>query len=315
MLVFLDETFRKHKRTGNGFSVISGVAIPEDTFGGFQRDWYGLVKPYYGAVLKEGHDVHGHDLLTATTLRIVASGGHSGHWSLAEDILNYAYRRRIRAFGVVCFQDEYQSLVCADEDRLDKTYRRLFERIDVYMREKFPKRYAKLVFDDRGHSTNSRNGRAATNFLSKSTVGSGYDTIIRTPFFGVSQANNYGLQMADLVTTVLGLRFQGSDAVYPLWRKVHSMLYRFQVGERRFSSLHLMRNKNDSAAVKPMAGEIAQHRVATSIIVGENLPDVNIDSSRTQSRVVIVPNPPLNPQVSAPPASPDSLGITDLRGS
>lgn len=90
MLVFLDESFRKHKRTSNGFSVVAGVAIPEDTFAVFQRDWYSLVKPYLDVVLKHGHDVHGQVLLTATTLRIVESGKPSAHWSLAEDILNYA---------------------------------------------------------------------------------------------------------------------------------------------------------------------------------------------------------------------------------
>ncbi|MBY0311634.1 MAG: DUF3800 domain-containing protein [Phycisphaerales bacterium] len=272
MLVFLDESFRKHRRTGAGFSVIAGVAIPEDTFSVFQRDWFEVVRPYHGVVLKADHDVHGNELLGSTTMRVKEQGKYSAHWSLAEDLLNYSITRKFRVFGVVCFQDEYQSLICANDTRLDTTYMALLERVDLYMREKFPQRFVKLVFDDRGHSTNAKNGRATTNFLSRSTRGMGYDSIIKTPFFGVSKANNYGLQLADLVTTVISCRFQGNETIYPLWLKAKHMFYRSYVGEQRISSLRVLRKKTDSAAAKPMTGEKVQHRVSSTIIGSEVAP-------------------------------------------
>lgn len=170
--------------------------------------------------------------------------------------------------------------MCANEDRLDTTFRALFERVDLYMREVFPHRFAKLIFDDRGHATNAKNGKAATNFLTRSSVGIGYDAIIKTPFFGVSKANNHGLQLADLVTTVLGIRFQGNEVIAPLWKKVHRMLYVTKLGEQKMSSLKVLRKKTDSATVRPMAGEKAQHRVSTTI-VGPNLNNVNPDSAES----------------------------------
>ncbi len=242
MLVFLDETFRTHKRTGVPFGALMGVGIPEDAYSAFQRDWFGLCKPYFGSVLKEEHPVHGKDLLTATTLRLMAERGYTAHWSLAEDILNDACRRGFRVFGVVCFRSEFQSFVCADESKLDLTFRYLFERIDRYMRQQFPGRFAKMVFDDRGFATNVKNGRAANNFFLRSPVGMSYDTIIKTMLHGVSK-NNVGLQLADLVSTVVGMKFQGTTGIDPLWQRVHRMLYKARVGEISQSSLKVIREK------------------------------------------------------------------------
>ncbi len=277
MLVFLDESFRTHHPTEQKFGVLSGVGIPEDIFASFQQDWFEICRPYHGVVLKDGDDVHGKLLLNSTTFRVRRMIAASAHWSLAEDLLLYSRRRGIRVFGVVCFRSEFQSVVCADETKRGLTFSYLFERIDVYMRDKFPRRFAKIVFDDRGHGTNWKNGRAATNFLMRSQIGASYDTILRTPLFGVSKAKNYGLQLADLVTTVIGLRFQGGEHaadVEPLWRTVHGMLHVARVGERDQSSLKVMRSKNekDSATRGSMAGEIAQHRVSSTIIGSEVAP-------------------------------------------
>jgi len=240
-MIFFDESFRKHERTDVRFGVLMGVAIPEDVFARFQRDFYQICKPYFGTVLKEGHDVHGSDLLTNVTMRIQDEGGHSGHWSLAEDILNYSARAGIKVFGVVCFKTDFQSFVCSDETNLDLTFKYLFERVDLFMKNEFPTRYAKLVFDDRGRSTNEKNGRAITSFFLKSTVGSSYDSLIKTPLYGVSKSHNYGLQLADLVTTVAGRKFQGDRRVQLLWEKVHQMLYIGKIGNMNQSSLKVMR--------------------------------------------------------------------------
>jgi hypothetical protein len=38
-------------------------------------------------------------------------------------------------------------------------------------------------------------------------------SIVRTPFFAISQAQNVGLQLADFVTTIVGLRFAGNKNI------------------------------------------------------------------------------------------------------
>jgi hypothetical protein len=260
MLVFLDESFRTHRRTRQVFGVLSGVGIPEDQFRGFQRDFYELRRPYHGKVLGPDDEVKGKELLGSATFRVLDARGYSYQWNLAHELLQYASRQKLRVFGVVCFRPGLHTFVCGDETRLDRTFRDLFDRIDLFMKRSFPGRFAKIVFDSRDHRTNEANSRAITNFFTRSTVGTGYDSILRVPFFAVSQGHNYGLQLADLVTTVIALRWQGERRITPLWRIVHRMLDEQLVGALRVSSLRVMRSRppaqerGNPAALLPMAG-------------------------------------------------------------
>jgi hypothetical protein len=243
MLVFLDESFRTNLNTKLPFGVMAGVAIPEDTYHAFQRDFFMVRRPYHGQVLGESDEIIGQELLTNTTFKVRRKHGVSKHWSLAEDILGFSRSCNIKVFGVVCFRTGLHSFVCSDDTALDPTFRYLFERIDNYMKREFPGRIAKLVFDNRDHRTNELNARAITNFFVGSSLGLGYDSILRVPMFAVSQGHNYGLQLADLVTTVVAAYFQGRREVRPLWEKVKSMLYTVQIGGGRQTSLKVMRDR------------------------------------------------------------------------
>lgn len=231
------------KSTHRPFGVLAGVAIPEDAFHTFQRDFYLVRRPYHGHVLPEDAEIKGKELLNKATLKRINLRGTSAHWSLAEDLLGFARARKLKVFGIVCFRAQLHSFACGDETALDVTFRYLFERIDVYMKREFPGRVAKLVFDDRDHKTNERNARAITNFFVKSPVGLGYDSILRIPMFAVSQGHNAGLQLADLVTTVVALWFQGWREFRPLWKIVKEMLYTVPVGGQRQTSLKVMRHQ------------------------------------------------------------------------
>jgi hypothetical protein len=256
MLIFLDETFRKHPRTDANLGVLSGVAIPEDLFASVQTGLYHVRKPYEGVVLNEGDEIRGRLLLNAATLNNREASRSSYKWNLAEELLQYARRQGMGVFGVVCFESGMHTFVCEDENHMDRTYRYLFERIDHYMRLRFPGRYAKIIFDDRDHHTNKKNARAITNFFSRSSMGRGFDTIIRTPMFATSQGHNLGLQLADLVTTVIGLRFQGERRVIPLYQLVCDMLHTPTVGGVKRSSLKVMRQRKEKETrrLSPMTG-------------------------------------------------------------
>lgn len=259
MLVFLDESFRTHRRTSQRFGVLSGVAIPEDQFHRFQRDLFDVRRPYHDSVLREEHEIKGKELLGSATFRVIEKKGFSYHWNLAQEVLQYAWRQQFRVFGVVCFRPGLHTFVCGDEAKLDQTFRDLLDRIDLFMKRSFPGRFAKLIFDNRDNRTNEANARAITNFFVKSSIGTGYDSILRVPLFAASQGHNYGLQLADLVTTVIALRFQGERRVQSLWQIVHRMLDVRTVGSLRQSSLRVMRHgppgrkERDSAALGPMA--------------------------------------------------------------
>lgn len=223
MLIFLDESFRSHRRSGKRFGVLAGVAIPEDRFHIVQRDIYNVRQPYHGTVLRADQEIKGRELLGSATFKTLEKRKYSYQWNLATELLQYSLRQNLKVFGVVCFRPGLHSFVCGDENRLDSTFRDLFDRIDTYMKRTFPGRFAKLVFDNRDNRTNEANARAITNFFVRSSVGLGYDSIVRVPFFAASQGHNYGLQLADLITTVVALRFQGEDRIHPLEQGVQNV--------------------------------------------------------------------------------------------
>jgi hypothetical protein len=260
VLVFLDESFRPHLRSGHEFGVLAGIAIPEDQFHRVQRDVFQVRRPYHDLVLKPEDEIKGRELLGKATFKSLERKGFSYQWNLAQELLQYAHKQSFKVFGVVCFRQQMKSFVCGDEFGLDATFRDLFERIDLYMKQTFPQRFAKLIFDDRDHRTNEANARAITNFFTLSNVGLGYDSILKVPLFASSQGHNYGLQLADLVTTVIAMRFQGEQRINPLWQTVHRMLVTQVVGSKKYSSLRVMRDhpagakKKDPAAFQPMTG-------------------------------------------------------------
>jgi hypothetical protein len=122
MLIFLDESFRPHRKTGVNFGVLAGVAIPEDQFHTVQRDIFNVRQPYHGEVLGADDEIKGKELLGSATFKSLAMRGFSYQWNLAEELLQYASRRDLKVFGVVCFRPRLHSFVCGDELRLDATF-------------------------------------------------------------------------------------------------------------------------------------------------------------------------------------------------
>lgn len=247
MLVFLDESFRKNENTARDFGVLAGVAIPEDIFHDFQLEFFQVRRPFHGQVLKENDEIHGKELLNKSTLKRLQLRGSSRHWDLAEELLKLARHRHIKTFGVVCFRPHMKSFVCGDDSAMDVTFRYLFERIDNYMKREFPGRTAKLIFDNRDHKTHEANAKAITNFFTKSQIGRGFDSLLRIPLFAVSQGHNYGLQLADLVTTTIAVRFQGRREFDPLWDITKETLYATEIAGKRQTSLKVMRETPGTA--------------------------------------------------------------------
>jgi len=230
MLIFLDETFRTHK---NGavempFGALCGVAIPENQFTRIAKDIYQLKLKHMGAEFARDHELKGKELLKNYVFKLQAKGIASKNLALVDDILSYIERKRIHVFGCVCFQPRFHDFKCQDVTALDKTFRFLFERIDMFMKIEHQHEKAVLVFDDRDQGTNERNATAITNFFLRSPDGLALDSIIDTPFFGISQAQNIGLQLADFVTTILGLRFEGHDHIQPYFERLKRCIYRWQ---------------------------------------------------------------------------------------
>jgi hypothetical protein len=68
------------------------------------------------------------------------------------------------------------------------------------------------------------------------------DSVVKTPFFAISQANNIGLQLADFVTTVVGLRFCSYAPFDPYFARLKKAIVSLKDQENRMgSTLKVMR--------------------------------------------------------------------------
>ncbi len=241
MLVFLDETTRTSER-GHSLGALCGIAIPEQLFADVTADVYSMKYSSFGEAFAKEHELKGSLLLKRKNFREADRPGARATLTFVTDLLRYIVRRQFVTFGVVCFNEAMASFRCDDPHRLDVTYRALFERLDTYMRNAFPGRHAKIVFDDVDYGSNAARSAAIANFFNRTVIGRGYDTIIRTPFFAVSQAQNVGLELADVVTTVYGMRFQGNRSVVPFFQILKRSLYVYQIGTQRLTTLKVFRN-------------------------------------------------------------------------
>jgi len=118
----------------------------------------------------------------------------------------------------------------------------IFERVDMFLKIHRPQETASLVFDDRDYGINRRNSEAITNFFQRSAYGLTMDSIVKTPFFAISQANNIGLQLADLVTTIIGLRFSSHAGIEPYFTRLKLAIVGWRDSENRpINTLKVMR--------------------------------------------------------------------------
>jgi hypothetical protein len=244
MLVFFDETFRDSlSYKGASLGVLSGIAIPEQELHRVATDVYQLKYKHMGAEFARDGEIKGKELMKNWVFKLEAKGGTSRNLALARDLLAYIEAKKLTVFGCVCFEKALREFKCADVRALDMTFRYVFERIDMFMKIKFPDRRAKLIFDDRDYGINRLNAMVITNFFQRHAVGLSLDSMIKTPFFAISQAQNIGLQLADFVTTIIGLRFASHPNAAPYFSVLKRCLFTYQSAETdtMISSLKVIR--------------------------------------------------------------------------
>lgn len=243
MLIFFDETFRDSlAHPGVTLGALCGVAIPENQLAKVASDIYQLKYKHLGAEFAREREIKGKELLKNYVFGLAARGIESKNLALAKDLLAYMEAKGIYVFGCACFEKGMQQFKCEDVASLDITFRYVFERVDMFMKIKHPGRMAKIVFDDRDYGTNQQNAAAITNFFVRSAYGLSLDSIIKTPFFAISQAQNVGLQLADFATTVVGLRFSSHPNAKPYFEALKRCFFSFKNNDGYWvSSLKVIR--------------------------------------------------------------------------
>lgn len=215
--------------------------MPEKEFHRISTDVFQLKLKHFGHEFASDKEIKGKDLLKNRVFRHLADGNKTPSLFLAEDLLQYIRLKNLSVFGCVCFEKDIQRFKCENVRSLDNTFRYLFERIDMFMKIEHPGQLAKLVFDDRDFGTNHPNSTAITNFFVRSPEGLAMNSILKTPFFAISQAHNVGLQLADFVTTIIGLRFESCPHIQPYFESLKSCIYVYDDRGKRISGLKIFR--------------------------------------------------------------------------
>lgn len=221
MLIFFDESFRESSKDATvTLGALCGIGIQERQLATVAQDVYQLKYKHFGAEFAREHEIKGKELLKNYAFKLQTQGMPSKNLAFATDLVDYIVAKRLPVFGCICFEKHLQRFQVDDVTALDRTFKYLFERIDTHMKREHPEDMACLVFDDRDYGINHKNSTAITNFLQRSAAGLALDSIVRTPFFAISQAQNVGLQLADFVTTVISARFAHNAQVEPYYERL-----------------------------------------------------------------------------------------------
>lgn len=246
MIFFFDESFRESlAHPGVSLGALCGVGIPEGQLRRVSEDIYEMKHKHFDIDFARDEEIKGRELFKNYVFALQKKGIVSKNLALGADLIEYIHRKHLPVFGCVCFEKGIQKFQADDVTALDKTFRYLFERIDMWMKFERPDDKALIVFDDRGYGINKKNAEAITNFFQRSNHGTAMDSIVQTPLFAISQAQNVGLQLADLVTTVIGLRFASHADIKPVFEKLRRSIPSYQINAGvRVSALKVLRNNS-----------------------------------------------------------------------
>jgi hypothetical protein len=248
MLIFFDESFHNSRRDpAVSLGALCGVGIPEEQMTQIAMDIYALKYKHLGAQFASDGEIKGKELFKPWVFKLAQRGIASQNLRLGADLIDYIVGKRLPVFGCVCFQKDLQRFQATDVMALDDSFRFLLGRVDTYMKRERPDDLACVVFDDRNNGINARNAAAITNFFQRDVRGLTMDSIVRTPFFAISQAHNVGLQLADLVAAIIGLRFSSNRSIAPYYAKLRKAIPSWPSGREGFrvSGLKVMRELND----------------------------------------------------------------------
>ena len=221
MLFFIDESWQSTCDGKYKVGVLSAIQIKSYDFNECSNHIYGLKIKHLG-IQASNTEIKGKELLKNYLFKLESQGIKSKGLNLVRDILDYMKVLGIQSFASIVFSAKELDLACADVHQIERPFRYLFERIDMFMKENYPGLMAKLIFDDRGLQFNTKLSKSISNFFHKSGTGQSFDTIIKVPFFAMS-SENIGVQIADIEAHILSSRFTGDKKKAEFFRKLKEL--------------------------------------------------------------------------------------------
>jgi hypothetical protein len=207
MLFFIDESWQQTRDERFKVGVLAAIHFKSHDYNDCSNQIFNLKLRHMGPSSRES-EMKGKNLLKEFCFNLEAKGIKSNGLTLAREILDFLKCRGARVFASVVFSAEEINLSCTDENKLERPFFYLFERIDLFMKENYPDVMAHLIFDDRGVQSNQRISKSISNFFHRSSRGQSFANIVKVPFFAIS-SENIGIQAADICAYIIAARFSG----------------------------------------------------------------------------------------------------------
>jgi len=209
MLFFIDESWQQTARGDVKVGVLAAFQVKAHDFNEFSRHIYQLKATHIGPPAGNT-EIKGKHIFRDYLFNLEQKGIKSNELNLARSIFGYLKSLGSNLFASVVIAEEEIDLSCADENKLERPFFFLFERINLFMEENHPGLMASIIFDDRGVQQNRNIATSVSNFFHKSQVGQSFDSIIKVPTFAISDSN-VGVQIADMVAYILGNKMTGQN--------------------------------------------------------------------------------------------------------
>lgn len=204
--------------------------MKDETARRLRRVLYGFRRKYYGVENARDlrRELKGNELLSRQSFRLARKlRAMPNNHAVVREIFAWSERQSeehpILAFGSVVYGPD-PHLRVMEPRRLDLPFRDLIEKVSCAAAP-YKRRRVHLVFDQRFGADNSI-AIGIQNFLSGMRVANIYPF----PLFGVSHVMP-GLQIADIVSHILGRRAVGDQRIMPWWRHLLKLQWKGKVRE------------------------------------------------------------------------------------
>lgn len=221
------------------FGALCGIGIPIADYSKVSSAVYKLKLSVLGKEYADNYELKGKKLLNPRTFRLREQNPMEKQKNIdfVKSLIQIFKRYKLPVFGCVSFDQTSADFKCSNTDVLDKTFKSICERINMYMKREHDKRKAIIVFDNRDHATDEKNATAMTKYLVRTVPGKTMSTsILEIPMFAISQAHNIGLQLADIVTTIIGLHASGTVEISDLYQPLHQQIYTWKDNYGKYMS-------------------------------------------------------------------------------
>jgi hypothetical protein len=222
MLFFIDESWQLASNGVDRIGVLSVTPIKSQDFNECSKHIHSLKLNRLGYE-RASKEIKGKEFLSNYHFDELESKGIASNMlNLIRDVLDHMRVLGVCFFASIVSSPKEIDLACANVNQLERPFYFLFERIDLFMKEKYPDRKATLIFDDRGLKTNEKISKSVSNFLHKSRTGQSFDNIIKAPFFAIS-SENIGIQIADVAAYILGAEYTGNKKKIEFYKKIKEL--------------------------------------------------------------------------------------------